>query len=55
MSLSKQAYSRLTYSHNTAVSDNTANKIYSVNPLSANPIKWANTLKQFVGFCQRIV
>ena len=23
--------------------------------MSANPIKWSNTLKQFVGFCQRIV
>ena len=25
------------------------NKISEVNPLSANPIKWPNTLKQFVG------
>ena len=25
------------------------------NPLSANPTKWSNTLKQFVGFCRRIV
>ena len=26
-----------------------------VNPLSANPTKWSNTLKQFVRGCQRIV
>ena len=25
------------------------------NPLSANPTKWSNTLKQFLGFRQRIV
>ena len=25
-----------------------------VNPLSANPTKWLNELKQFVGFCRRI-
>ena len=25
------------------------------NPLSANPSKWSNTLKQFVGCCRRIV
>ena len=25
------------------------------NPFSANPSKWSNTLKQFVGFCRRIV
>ena len=25
------------------------------NPLSANPTKWSNTLKQFVGYCRRIV
>ena len=25
------------------------------NPLSANPTKWSNTLKQFVGKSQRIV
>ena len=29
--------------------------LFLVNPLSANPTKWSNTLKQFVGFCQRIV
>ena len=27
----------------------------SFNPLSANPTKWSNTLKQFVGNCQWIV
>ena len=27
----------------------------NINPLSANPTKWSNTLKQFVGFCRRIV
>ena len=26
-----------------------------LNPLSANPTKWSNTLKQFVCFYQRIV
>ena len=26
-----------------------------VNPLSANPTVWSNTLKQFVGCCRRIV
>ena len=26
-----------------------------VNPFSANPSKWSNTLKQFIGFCRRIV
>ena len=25
------------------------------NPLSANPTKWSNTLKQFVVCCRRIV
>ena len=25
------------------------------NSLSANPWKWSNTLKQFVGYCRRIV
>ena len=34
-------------------------KIYTAwvvlfNHLSANPTKWSNTLKQFLGFCQRI-
>ena len=29
--------------------------IKSLNPLSANPTKWSVTLKQFVGFCWRIV
>ena len=28
---------------------------YSFNTLSANPTKWWNTLKQFVGFCEQIV
>ena len=27
----------------------------AVNPLSANPTQWSNTLKQFVGFRQRIL
>ena len=26
-----------------------------INPLGANPTKWSNTLKKFVGFCGRIV
>ena len=26
-----------------------------VKPLSANPTKWPNTLKQFGGFCRRTV
>ena len=25
------------------------------NLLSANPTKWSNTIKQFVGFCRRFV
>ena len=29
--------------------------MWPLNPLSANPSKWSNTLKQFVGCCQRIV
>ena len=29
--------------------------LLSVNPLSANPTKWINTLKQFVGCYRRIV
>ena len=29
-------------------------KIFYLNPLSANLIKWLNTLKKFVSFCQRI-
>ena len=29
--------------------------IYNSNSLSANPTKWSNTLKQFVGFFRRIV
>ena len=28
---------------------------YTFNSLSANPTKWSDTLKQFVGCCQRIV
>ena len=28
---------------------------FFLNPLSANLTKWSNTLKQFVGCCQRIV
>ena len=27
----------------------------NVDPLSANPTKWSNILKQFVGFCRRTV
>ena len=27
----------------------------NINPLSANPTKWSNTLKQFVGNSRRIV
>ena len=26
-----------------------------LNPLTANPTKWTNTLKQFVGFCRSVV
>ena len=26
-----------------------------IKPLSANPVKWSNTLKQFADFCRRIV
>ena len=31
------------------------NSYLFINPLSANPTKWSNTLKQFVGCCRRIV
>ena len=31
------------------------NSSLSFNPLTANPTKWSNTLKQFVGFYQRVV
>ena len=27
----------------------------SINPLSTSPIKWSNTLKQFIGLCQWII
>ena len=27
----------------------------NINPLSANPTKWSNTLKEFVGNSQRII
>ena len=30
------------------------NQKTTINPLRANPTKWSNTLKQFVGFCRRI-
>ena len=29
--------------------------IAKVNPLSANPTKWSNTLRQIVGGCRRII
>ena len=29
--------------------------VFIVNPLSSKPIKWPSTLKQFVGYCWRIV
>ena len=32
-----------------------AEKVSIFNPLSANPTKWSNTLKQLVGKTQRIV
>ena len=32
-----------------------ANKWAGLNPLSVNPTKWSNTLKQFVGNSQVIV
>ena len=28
---------------------------FHLNPLSANPTRWSNTLKQFVGCCRRVV
>ena len=28
---------------------------FFVNPLSANPTKWSNRLKQFLGFCRQII
>ena len=30
-------------------------KKIKLNPLSANPTKWSSTIKQFVGFCRRII
>ena len=33
----------------------TENAYPMFNPLSANPTKWSNTLKQFVGKCRQIV
>ena len=30
-------------------------KLETINPLSANPTKWSNKLKQFVGKSQRII
>ena len=30
-------------------------RIWLINPLSVNPTKWSNTLKQFEGSCQRII
>ena len=33
---------------------NNSNYIVSFNPLNANPTKWSNTLKQFIGCCRRI-
>ena len=30
-------------------------KLDIINPLSANPAKWSNKLKQFVGKSQRII
>ena len=30
-------------------------KVYPINPLSINPKKWSNTLKQFVGKDRQIV
>ena len=32
-----------------------SNTIMLINPLSASPTKWSNTLKQFVDFCPRIL
>ena len=49
------------YEHDTATinhdsNSNSNNNIYTwLNPLSANPANWSNTLKQFVGRCQRII
>ena len=31
------------------------NTFNSLNPLSANPTKWSNTLRQFVGYCNNFV
>ena len=30
-------------------------KLAVIKPLSANPTKWSNTLKQFFGYCRRII
>ena len=35
--------------------DEVIKPLLDINPLSANPTKWQNTLKQFVGNSQRIV
>ena len=34
------------------LSDVVVKVLQTVNPLSANPTKWPNTLKQFLGFCR---
>ena len=43
-------------SNHDRISNSNNNIIYTwLNPLSTNPAKWSNTLKQFVGCCLRIV
>ena len=47
--------SRTLWSSNNALSFYLILFFYIINPLSANPTKWSNTLKQFVGNSRRIV
>ena len=37
-----------------SINDQTQLLLNTLNPLSASPIKWSNTLKKFVGCCRRI-
>ena len=46
---------KLQFSRKTVLVESFLNKVAAFNPSSANPPKWSNPLKQFVGFCRRIV
>ena len=50
--MSYKIISKNTQRHNQ---NGTSNNLRCINPLNANPTKWLNKLKQFVGFYRRIV